>query len=351
MKSYFFIFIIAVLVVACGEKDTKKAAIETISDETTVPVQLSKVTFITRSETITASGLVASSEEARLSFKIGGVIQKIFVTEGQKVRKGQLLAALNMTEIDAQVSQAQYSVEKNERDFKRVQNMFKDTAATLEQMQNATTGYDVAKQNLQIAQFNRSYAQIISPIDGAVIKKMANEGELTGPGTPIFYLTSNRQSDWVVRVGVSDKDWARLKVGDKANVMLDAYPSETFIGHLTKLAPAADPMNKLYEIEIRINPSGRRFASGLFAKVTLQPAQSHSYVSVPIEAIVEGNGKEGFVFILDESRKKVKRVPIQIGFIDGGNVLVTSGLDNTSEVITSGSAFLTESSTVVVKNK
>lgn len=349
MKPYIFAFFIVVLMAACGKKENQKQEAASATDETLTPVQLTKIETVSRSESIVASGLVASSEEAKLSFKIGGVIQKIYVTEGQKVGKGQLLASLNMTEIDAQVSQAKYSVEKAERDFKRVESMYKDTAATLEQMQNATTGFDVAKQNLQIAQFNRSYAQITSPIDGAVIKKMANEGELTGPGTPIFYITSNRQADWVVRVGVSDKDWARLKVGDKATIVLDAYPTETFTGSVKKLAPAADPMNKLYEIEVRINTNGKRFAAGLFAKVELKPAQSRAYVMVPIEAIVEGNGKDAFVYILDDSRKKVKRIPVQIGFVDGDKVLVTNGLENVSEVITAGSAFLTESSSVVVK--
>ncbi|MCA0231793.1 MAG: efflux RND transporter periplasmic adaptor subunit [Bacteroidetes bacterium] len=340
--------LLSLLLISCNKKDeTQQKNPET--DEVLVPVSLTKIDQATRSESIVASGLVASSEEARLSFKIGGIIQKIYVTEGQKVSKGQLLASLNTTEIDAQVNQAKYGVEKSERDFKRVENMLKDTAATLEQMQNVTTALDIAKQNLQIAQFNRSYAQIISPIDGAVVKKMGNEGELTGPGTPIFYITSNRQGDWVVRVGVSDKDWARLKVGDKANVQLDAYPSEAFSGSITKLAPAADPMNKLYEIEVRIAPKGKRLATGLFAKVELKPVQSRTYTVVPLEAIVEGNGKEAFIYVLDETRKKVKRLPVQIGFVDGDKVLITNGLEGISEVITSGSAFLTESSTVIVK--
>ena len=340
--------LLSLLLISCNKKDeTQQKTPET--DEVLVPVSLTKIDQATRSESIVASGLVASSEEARLSFKIGGIIQKIYVTEGQKVSKGQLLASLNTTEIDAQVNQAKYGVEKSERDFKRVENMLKDTAATLEQMQNVTTALDIAKQNLQIAQFNRSYAQIISPIDGAVVKKMGNEGELTGPGTPIFYITSNRQGDWVVRVGVSDKDWARLKVGDKANVQLDAYPSEAFSGSITKLAPAADPMNKLYEIEVRIAPKGKRLATGLFAKVELKPVQSRTYTVVPLEAIVEGNGKEAFIYVLAETRKKVKRLPVQIGFVDGDKVLITNGLEGISEVITSGSAFLTESSTVIVK--
>ncbi|WP_037328460.1 efflux RND transporter periplasmic adaptor subunit [Runella zeae] len=339
----------SLLAVFSCSNDKENAQKETSTEEVLVPISLSPVQTVSRSEGITASGLVASSEEARLSFKIGGIIQKIYVAEGQKVRKGQLLASLNLTEIDAQVNQAQYGVEKAERDFKRVQNMFKDTAATLEQMQNVTTALDVAKQNLQIAQFNRSYAQITSPIDGAVIKKMANEGELTGPGTPIFYLTSDRQGDWVVRVGVSDKDWARLKVGDQASIGLDAYPNETFMGIVKKLAPAADPMNKLYEIEIKITPNGKRLAAGLFAKVQLKPVQNRSYIKVPIEAIVEGNGKDAFVYVLDDTRKKVKRLPVQIGFIDGDKVLITNGLENIQEVVTAGSAFLTESSSVIVK--
>ncbi|MFN8346460.1 MAG: efflux RND transporter periplasmic adaptor subunit [Spirosomataceae bacterium] len=347
MKRYILYSAVAIIVTACNQKETKTQ--ETVVDETTVPVQLAKIESVNRSENITVSGLVASSEEARLSFKIGGVIQNVFVKEGQKVGKGQILASLNMTEIDAQVSQAKYSAEKAERDFKRVENMYKDTAATLEQMQNAATGFDVAKQNLQIAQFNRSYAQITSPIAGTVIKKMANEGELTGPGTPIFYLTSDRPGDWVVRVGVSDKDWARLKIGDKASITLDAYPTETFTGTVTKSAPAADPMNKLYEIEVRINTNGKRLAAGLFAKVELKPVQNRNYTVLPIEAIVEGNGKDAFVYVLDESRKKVKRLPVQIGFVDGDKVLITNGLNNVSEVITSGSAFLTENSSVVVK--
>ena len=347
MKKY-SLLIPVLLLAACGSQEDKKT--ETVlGEETVVPVKIEKVAQTFRSESIMASGLVASSGEAKLSFKIGGIIQKIYVTEGQKVRKGQVLASLNMTEIDAQVSQAKYSVEKAERDFKRVENMLRDTAATLEQMQNVTTGFDVAKQNLQIAQFNRSYAQITSSIDGAVIKKMANEGEFTGPGTPIFYLTSNRPGDWVVRVGVSDKDWARLKVGDKATVALDAYPTETFTGTVTKLAPAADPLNKLYEIEVRINPNGKRFASGLFAKVAIKPAENRNYIMVPIEAIIEGNGQDAFVYVPDESRKKVKRLPIQIGFVDGDKVLVTNGLDGITEVVTSGNAFLTESSTVIIK--
>lgn len=338
----------AVFLWACGTKADEKPA-SSPAEETVVPVRLTKTDVVVRAEPVVASGLVSSAEEARLSFKIGGIVNKLYVDEGQFVRKGQLLATLDLTEINAQVAQAQLGVEKSERDLNRVKAMYADTAATLEQMQNATTGSNVARQSLTIAQFNRNFAQIRATIDGTVTRKLMNEGELAGPGSPVFMISGNRQNDWIVRVGVSDKDWARLKIGNRATIALDAYPNQTFSGTVQELAQAADPMNKLYEVEVRLQPAGVKLAPGLFAKVTLQPGQSRSYSIVPVEAIVEGNGKDGFVYTLAADRKHVQKIPVQIGFIDGANVLLTNGLSANSEVVTAGSAYLTENSTVQVK--
>ena len=348
MKNIFYIPFCALILLTMGCSEEKKKQDSGIIDETVIPVKTVKVERATRSEPIRVAGTVASSEEARLSFKIGGIVSKIYVKEGQTVRKGQLLAVLDLTEIDAQVSQASYSAEKSQRDMERVKNMLKDTAATLEQLQNATTGYEVSQQNLKIAKFNQSYAKIISPIDGTVTRKQFNEGEYSAAGAPGLIIASNRRNDWVVRVGVSDKDWARIKMGDHATIQLDAYPEEIFNGTITNLAQSADPVSKLYQIEIRIDPAGKRFATGLYAKAELTPSQSRTYKVIPVESIIEGNGNKGFVFVNDNG--KAKRLPITIGYLDGNKVLVTSGLDNVDEVITSGSAFLTDSS-LIIKNE
>lgn len=352
MKPFHFIYapLFAVALWACGSKaDRGPAERPVLAEESVVPVKLTPVTTLVRAEPVVASGLVSSAAEARLSFKVGGIINQMFVKEGQSVRKGQLLATLDLTEINAQVSQAQLANEKAERDLGRVKALYADTAATLEQLQNATTGTNVARQTLTIAQFNRSYAQIRSSVNGTVTRKVTNAGEYVTAGASVYLISGNRRSDWVVRVGVSDKDWARLRLGNRAGITLDAYPGQTFNGTVSELAQAADPVNKLYEVEIRVNPAGVKFAPGLFAKVTLQPAQSRPYAVVPVEAIVEGNGKDGFVYVLANDRKKVRKVPIQIGYLDGDKVLLANGLSGVDDVITAGSAFLTEESSVVVK--
>ena len=353
--------LLSIVLWACGSKAEKPAgtpdqaesvavkADEAESTGAVVPVKLTAVTSVVRAEPVVASGLVSSAEEARLSFKVGGIINKMFVNEGQPVRKGQLLATLDLTEIDAQVGQAQLANEKAERDLGRVKSLYADTAATLEQLQNATTGQSVSKQALTIAQFNRNYAQIRASVDGTVTRKVTNAGEYVAAGASVYLISGNRRADWVVRVGVSDKDWARLQPGNRASVRLDAYPDRTFSGTVSELAQAADPVNKLYEVEVKINPGTAKFAPGLFANVTLVPARSRSYAVVPVEAIVEGNGQDGFVYVVADDRRKVRKIPVQIGYLDGDKVLLTNGLSGVKQVVTAGSAFLTEESVVVVK--
>ena len=343
--KYITPFVAMLVLWGCGEEKPQE---QQLADETVITVRLDSVKTASRSEPIRVAGAVASSEEARLSFKIGGIVSKVLVKEGQAVRKGQLLAVLDMTEIDAQVKQAAFAAEKSERDFQRVQNMLNDTAATLEQLQNARTGLDVNRQNLDIARFNQSFARIVSPIDGTVTRKQISEGEFVGPGSPGIVVTSSRRNDWVMRVNVSDKDWARLKIGDLAQVHLDAYPEEIFKGTISSLAQSADPVSKLYQAEIRIDPAGKRFATGLFGKVEISSSQSRTYAVVPVESIIEGNGNTGYVFVNENN--KAKKIPVKIGYLDGNSVLISEGLENVKQVVTSGSAFLTDSVELRVKN-
>lgn len=343
MKPYQLILSAAILLTACGKAPkTNTPATDTIA-VTTAAVENGG-----RTTTLHFSGMLASSAESRPSFKIGGIISKIYVQEGDQVVKGQLLATLDLTEINAQVQQAQKAVEKAKRDLNRVKQLYNDTAATLEQYQNVTTQYEVATESLRIAQFNQQYAQIRATETGVVLKKIANEGELAGPGAPIFFISGNQQSDWVVRFGVSDKDWAVLKKGHKVQIELEAYPGKNFDGTISKTANAADPYSNTYEIEVRVNPAGQKLAVGLFSKISIQQAANTqaNLRMIPVEAIVEGDGNQGFVYTISKNGYSVQKHKVQIAQIDNDKVIIASGLDGIAAVITGGVSYLNESSII-----
>jgi RND family efflux transporter MFP subunit len=342
--------LIAITLFTCANQKTeteKKAEVNPL-EEGAIAVTLSPVQQVNISKPVSASGLVATKNESRLSFKIGGVIRKIYVEEGQSVQKGQVLASLDLTEIDAQVNQAKSNVEKWKRDLERVQRLYKDSAATLETLQNIQTAYDVALENKSVAEFNREYATIRASSSGKVLKKFLNEGELAGPGTPVFFLNSAGQDEWLIKLAVADIDWVRTKPGDKANVSLDVFPGEILKGVVSQIGEGADPFTGLYPIEVSLSGNGKRLASGLFASVDIIPAKPLSLSQIPIEALVEGNGNKAYVFVLDADQKHIKKILVNVTFIDGGSAFVNKGLEGVEKVITSGSGFLTDSSVVTV---
>lgn len=326
---------------SCGSKSTVGSTEPVLADEfipiRTAPVQQKNIAL-----PLHASGILTSSAEQRLSFKIGGIIRKVYVVEGDVVRAGQLLASLDKTEIDAQVAQAQQGLLKAERDLARVEGLYRDSSATLELLQNATTGREVAKETARIASFNQQYAEIRASRGGKIIKKLINEGEITGPGMPALVLFETGTNDWVVRINVSDRDWARLSLGMPAQIRMDAYEGVTFNGKVKELAPAADPASGLYPVEIRIQAQGKRFAPGLFAEVDITPASSRPYTMIPVEAIVEGDGQSAFVFALQADGTTVKKMPVRVAFLEGNQAVISSGLEGVTEVVTSGAPYLTE---------
>lgn len=328
----------------CGNSDTKTkpASAAAAATDERIPVRTAPVENKTIALPVHASGMLTTSAEQRLSFKVGGVIRKIYVDEGDVVHAGQLLAVLDKTEIDAQVNQANQALNKAERDLARVEGLYRDSSATLELVQNATTGRDVARETARIAQFNQQYAEIRATRGGKIIKKLMNEGEITGPGTPVFVLFETGKDDWIVKVSLSDRDWARISTGMGARVTMDAYAGTVFNGKVTELAPAADPANGLYPVEVKVVPQGKRFAPGLFAQVDISPQQARSYAVVPVEAIIEGDGREAFVFAIQPDGESVRKIPVQVAFLDGNLAVLTQGLDGVKEVITSGAPYLTE---------
>jgi RND family efflux transporter MFP subunit len=342
----------AILAIAFASCSDNQAAVisKTPSLDDAIPVRLQPVVISHESRLLQYSGLMASNDEARLSFKIGGIASHIYVKEGDRVTAGQLLATLDLTEIDAQVQQATLNVEKAERDENRLRNLYRDTVASLEQLQNSHTQATVAAEALRIARFNRQYAQIRATSDGTILQKIANEGEYLAAGTPVLVFNGTGNRDWVVRFGVSDKDWAVLRRGDNTSVSVDAYPDQVFTGSITKLAESADPANGTYAVEVTIAPGGHKFAPGLFCSLRLQPRAGRAYTLIPASALTEGEGSGGFVYTLNTDNRTVTRHPVRIAYFQDDRIAVSNGLDGVQQVIAEGAGYLTEHSIVKVQN-
>lgn len=339
------LFICSIMVLlACEKPEHTESRISAIAVKTTL-VKKEYIAF-----PIHAYGILAPPREIKLSFKVGGIIEELLVDEGKRVKKGQYLAHLDKSEIEAMAKQARSASEKASRDYQRVSSLYQDSVATLEQQQDSETALKIARSNQEIAKFNLKYASIVAPANGKILKRMAENNELVSPGVPVFIFGSTEGS-WIIRTGVSDRDIVRIQYGDSAAVSFDAYPNQQFSARVTEIAQAADPYTGTFEIELTLEGEQQNLVFGFVADIEIYPTRGNNYYLIPVEALAEADANIGTVFCIDAESKTVRKASVEIDRVFDGQVAILSGLEEGKPVITEGSAYLREGSQIEVTSE
>jgi RND family efflux transporter MFP subunit len=334
-----------ILVQSCTESRGKSTPIPKSADP--IPVKIVELKKTDTQQSIISSGHLTTDDETILAFKTGGIVEAVFVDEGDKVTKGQVLATLDLTEINSFVAQAKSGLDKAQRDFERATNLYRDSVATLEQLQNAETALELAKQQHNAAVFNRGFSSIKAPASGYVLKKFVNPGQVVGTGDPIVKTNGAGDGKWILKTGVSDKQWASIQLNNEAEVKMDAFPSQSFIAKVIRKSETADPATGAFTVEILVNGKNVRFASGMFGSATIKVFEKSVSWNIPYEAVLDANGNDGFVFVTEDNKTALRK-PVKIDSFDGGSIRVNSGLDGARALIVSGSAYLTDNSPITI---
>jgi membrane fusion protein, multidrug efflux system len=348
MKIYFSISLLAFsFLLACQTgRNAEHDEAATPGPASIAYVKTADVQVGSASSSIRSLGTIVSKTVAKPAFKTGGVVDRTFFREGDLVREGQLLATLLMTEIEAQVNQAREGVRKAERDLERVSNLYTDSVATLEQQQNAGTALELARQSLEIAEFNQKHSEVRAPISGKIISQLLHEGEIAGPGIPVGVIMGITSKDWRIKTGLVDREWSRVKTGDPATIQMDAYPHQTFQAVVSDKAVQAMDASGTLDVELTFRQSPPSLAAGMLCKVELEAKHQEALTTIPIEALVNSNGSIATVFTLEQG--KAKKLSIIIDRILGDRVVVSSGLEGVSQVVTIGSVYLEEGDQVSI---
>lgn len=306
----------------------------------TVPVQAGPV-----ERPIRAAGLVATKDQWDLSFKVGGVLASLDVREGQRVRRGQVLARLDPTELAAGLRQAREGLEKARRDAARAARLVAAEVAPRVAAEDARTAEAMAEAQLAAAEFNLRHATLLAPDDGWVDQRLAEPGEVVAPGRPVVHL-SGQGRGLVVRVPLADRDALGLRPGARAEVTLDVAPQRPLAGRVGEMARSAGRGTGTFQIEIALDPApGLQLLSGLTAKVEIArtvPAAG----AVPLGAVVDGDGDRGAVFTVEGG--VARRVPVRIAFLQGDRAVLAEGVQGGDRVVSEGAPRLAEGTRVKV---
>jgi RND family efflux transporter MFP subunit len=327
--------VLCALLAGCGRNETPEAP-------RAAPVRVASASNGPAVPPVDTNGMVVTKHEMRLSFKMGGVVRRIHVREGDVVKQGQRLAEIELTEVAAQVEQARQMAEKAARDLKRGENLYADQVISLEQLQDLRTQSAMAEAQFKSARFNLGYSVITAPRDGRVLRKLVEERELVPAGTPVL-LFGESDGGFVVRAALADREIVHVKLGDKGEIRMDAFPGQAMTGTVVEVASAAEERSGMFPIEVQFDSPPARLVSGLVARLHLTPTTDAPQLTyVPMSALVEGDGDLASVFVVDESSAQptARRRDVRVAFITADSIALESGLRPDETVITDGALFL-----------
>jgi len=322
-----------------------------------------KVTTANIQNSITATGSIEPVTSVTVGTQVSGIVSKLYVDYNSEVKKGQVIAELDKTNLiselntaKANLGSAQSSLNYQSANYKRYQTLYKKGLVSADDFENARLSYQQAKESVATAnesvkkaQTNLGYATITSPIDGIVLSKSVEEGQTVAASfsTPELFTIAQDLTNMQVVADVDEADIGEVKTGERVSFTVDAYPEDTFSGTVTQVRQEATTTNNVvtYEVVISAPNADLKLKPGLTANVTIYTAEKEGVLCVPSKAlrftptketvgkmkIVDTNGKNK-VWTLDGNN--ITAITVNIGMTDGINTQILSGVKEGQEIIT-----------------
>lgn len=330
-----------------------------------------KITFDTAAvapanimNSITATGTIEPVTSVTVGTQVSGIVSKLFVDYNSVVKKGQVIAELDKTNLmsqlntaKTQLATAQSLLNYQTANYKRYKTLFEKGLVAADDFDNAKLSYTQAKEQVvsakeevQRAQTNLGYATITSPIDGVVLSKSVEEGQTVAASfsTPELFTIAQDLTNMQVVADVDEADIGDVKEGERVTFTVDAYPDDTFEGEVKQVRQEATTTNNVvtYEVVISAPNADLKLKPGLTANVTIYTAERKGVLSVPSKALRFTPQKEtvGKMKIVDVANAKNKVWTIEgnsivahkvnIGMTDGTNTQIVGGIAEGTKVIT-----------------
>jgi RND family efflux transporter MFP subunit len=334
---------------ACG-RGTKVVAEAAIAAPSTVPVIVAaQVRTSVASNLIFATGSIAFERETTFSFKTGGIIAEVRVDEGDRVKAGQLLASLDLTELSAGLAQSDAAVRNAEVQYERTRDLVAKGHLAAARLDDAVFARDQAVAARQAVVFNRDQGLMTADGGGVVLRRFAEPGQTVAPGAPVLRV-GETNSGLVLRVPVPAAAAARLKIGDAATFTFAGLAGQR-TGKVVRIAAQSDVATGSFEVDISVADT-TDLRSGLVGDATITTAEppatsTAATVRIPTLALLDARADQGYVYVIDEKSIAHRRAVATSG-IEGGDVLVISGLSSGEQIVAEGVAYVRDGEPVQI---
>jgi membrane fusion protein, multidrug efflux system len=338
-----FGILIILCLFSCNGEKSKNSDLE---QKTAVKVQ--KVELSTAERQNYYVGIVEESVSVPVSFSLPGQVSKVYVKEGQKVKKGQILAELINSNYQS-IYKMNLAKEIQAEDANaRLSDLYKKGSLPEIKYIEIQTGVEQARLATQIALKNLTDCKLYSPIDGVVGKRSIEPGMQIIPA--ISNLTIVKINKVYVKVSVPENEISKVEIGQKVQINVAALDNEQFVGIIEEKGVMANTLSHTYDIKIALQNQEEKLMPGMVTNVYFKNSTSTSCIVIPNSTISSDNENNKFVFVIDKSGKIAKKRTVLIGKTTNAGIIINTGLKEGDILITEGYQKLTNNSPISIIN-
>jgi membrane fusion protein, multidrug efflux system len=301
-------------------------------------VRTAKVATSVAERTLTAVGTLQPVARVSVAAQEEGVVHKVLVREGDTVRKGQLLVQLDDRQLSAQLAEAEASTEEAQARWRRTQALRVNGLLSAAEEDTSRAAARIAEARSEVLKTRLGFTRIASPVDGVVVARHVEVGDLASPRSPLLELASGH--GLLLRVPVSELEVVHIAPGDLAHVTVDALPELALAAHVTRIFPSADPTSRQVTVELKVDDVPPAVRIGFLARAHLVLERRPDSVVIPEDAVQRGSEIPTFVWIADGDHASMRAVSPGWRLDDG--VVISSGLAAGDELIVEGRSGLRE---------
>ena len=303
------------------------------------PAQTVKTGVVERGnlvETISATGALSAVNNVDISSKITGRIVEVLVQENQHVNAGDVLVRLDDTALMATMRQMKAKLDNAEANYNRYQKLVENGAISRSEFDNVYADYLVAKTNYEKAASDVQDTVITTPIDGYIIGEPTPVGQTISSGIsePQVIMSVATLDDMQIEAMVDESDIGQVKVGQKVNFAVDAYPNETFTGKVRLISRKAETSNNViyYKVYVDVDDSKGKLLPTMTARADFVIASAEDVLMVPLNCIYV-EGKRRFVKVYNTKTKESREVDVKLGLSNDSEIVVKTDALQPGEVL------------------
>ncbi len=340
MKTIFRTMSVAaavVLAAGCGNSN-KKAAEQVAAEDMTPTVAVTQVSVreVPQEETYTST--IQAYVKNNIAPQTAGRISKILVDIGDFVKKGQVVAEMDQT----QLAQVELQLKNNETELNRLRGLYEVGGLSKSDLDAIEMAYNVSKTQYDNLKEN---ATLVSPINGVITARNYDAGDMYAMSAPIYIV--EQIAPVKLLIGISESDYSKVKKGDSVEITADALPGNTFTGKINKIYPTVDPATRTFTVEVVINNNNNALRPGMFARATVNFGVNNNVV-IPDVAVVKQQGSgERFVYVLNADGT-VTYQKVVLGRRMGAEYEVLEGIADGARIVTGGMIRLKDGIKVIV---